>query len=183
MRFNSGDKVLFLREKGEGIVCRYKSESILVVEDLETGFEREFLEKDLGAIYGNQKIESEAIEITVKTIDNEQELIKSDDRSSKYLFKNGDFWEADLHTHQILDRDDGKTNHEFLLVQFETFLKCFHEANERRVRKLVIIHGVGKGVLKAEICHFLEGQMNIEFYDADYREYGKGATTIEFHYH
>jgi dsDNA-specific endonuclease/ATPase MutS2 len=44
-----------------------------------------------------------------------------------------------------------------------------------------VIHGVGEGVLKNEVRTYLENQSGIEFYDSDFREYGKGATTIDFH--
>jgi hypothetical protein len=37
-------------------------------------------------------------------------------------------------------------------------------------------------VLKDEIRLFLSKKDGIEFYDADFREYGKGATAIEINY-
>ena len=42
--------------------------------------------------------------------------------------------------------------------------------------------GVGEGVLKQEIRSYLDKQEGVEYFDADFREYGKGATTIEIHY-
>jgi DNA-nicking Smr family endonuclease len=47
---------------------------------------------------------------------------------------------------------------------------------------LIAIHGVGEGVLKNEIRSFLGKKDNVEFFDASYMEYGKGATEIRlFH--
>ena len=49
-------------------------------------------------------------------------------------------------------------------------------------QKLIIIHGVGEGVLKDEVRLFLSKKEGIEYFDADYREYGKGATAVELRY-
>ena len=62
-------------------------------------------------------------------------------------------------------------------------LRTFYQrAKAKRVRKLVIIHGVGQGVLKEEVRSFLDLQEGLEFYDADFREYGKGATAVEIRF-
>ena len=47
---------------------------------------------------------------------------------------------------------------------------------------LVFIHGVGLGVLKEEVRSFFRNFEGLEVYDADFREYGKGATVVEVSY-
>jgi len=76
----------------------------------------------------------------------------------------------------------GLTSYEILTKQLREFRHFFKKAKEKRVTKLVVIHGVGEGVLKEEIRSYLSKQIEVEFYDSDFREYGKGATTIELHY-
>jgi DNA-nicking Smr family endonuclease len=61
------------------------------------------------------------------------------------------------------------------------FRATFKKAKQQHIHKLIVIHGVGEGVLKNEIRTYLSQQDQIEVYDADYSEYGKGATTVEFH--
>ena len=38
------------------------------------------------------------------------------------------------------------------------------------------------GVLRDEVRMFLDKKENIDVYDADFREYGKGATAVELFY-
>jgi dsDNA-specific endonuclease/ATPase MutS2 len=47
---------------------------------------------------------------------------------------------------------------------------------------VILIHGVGEGILKEEVRTFLSKQEGVEYFDADFREYGKGATTAEIRY-
>ena len=49
---------------------------------------------------------------------------------------------------------------------------------KKRIQKVVFIHGVGEGVLKQEVRSILTSHGNIEFWDADFREYGSGATHV-----
>ena len=48
----------------------------------------------------------------------------------------------------------------------------------KRLQQVVFIHGVGEGVLKAELHTLLRRYDGIRFSDADYREYGQGATQV-----
>jgi hypothetical protein len=50
----------------------------------------------------------------------------------------------------------------------------------KRIQKIVFIHGVGEGILKAELDFLLGRYDNLKFYDADYQKYGLGATEVYF---
>ena len=50
------------------------------------------------------------------------------------------------------------------------------------LEELTNIHGVGEGVLKSEVRIFLSGKEGLDYYDADFREYGKGATSVDLFY-
>ena len=56
--------------------------------------------------------------------------------------------------------------------------KCLNAAFNGNVKRLVFIHGVGTGVLKTELLNFLSNYDGIIVKDADYKEYGFGATEV-----
>lgn len=176
MRFKTGEKVSFLKEVGGGIVKSYKNEQIVIVDD--DGFDREFLEMELVKIHGDQ---SNILHDDFDIKDVIEETV-SYNKDLGDVYKKKDFWEIDLHTHAFMDSERGFTNGELLNKQLLEFKRFFRKAQEKQIRKLVVIHGVGEGVLKAEIRDFLAGKVDLEYYDADFRSYGKGATAIELHY-
>jgi ASC-1-like (ASCH) protein len=179
MRFKIGEKVLFLRESGEGVVQSYKSDNQVNVLD-ETGFENVFPENELVEIKGDQ---SGVIDSTLG-VKNESINAGTADHQEDVgaIYKHKEYWEIDLHTHAILDSEKGMSNHQLLSHQLWEFKRFYSKAREKRLRKIVIIHGVGEGVLKSEVRHFLEGKEGIKYYDGDFRKYGKGATTAELYY-
>ena len=69
-------------------------------------------------------------------------------------------------------------NHDILTYQLETARKQLEFAIRKRIQRMVLIHGVGDGVLKAEIDFLLGRYSNISFQDANYQKYGLGATEI-----
>jgi dsDNA-specific endonuclease/ATPase MutS2 len=63
-------------------------------------------------------------------------------------------------------------------LQSETAKRHLEFAIRNRIPKIVFIHGVGEGVLKAEL-DFLFGRYDtISFQDANYQKYGLGATEV-----
>jgi hypothetical protein len=90
--------------------------------------------------------------------------------------------EVDLHIHALTDDYRSLNPMETLNYQMSYFHKIFDSAIRERVTKLIVIHGVGNGILKAEV---LKGVAEIDFaqvYDAPIRKYGIGATVIEFYH-
>jgi len=65
-----------------------------------------------------------------------------------------------------------------LNLQLETAKRQLHFAKNKRIQRIVFIHGVGEGVLKEELYYLLRREENIDFYDADYQKYGVGATEV-----
>lgn len=178
MHFKIGEKVSFLHESGWGIVQRFENDAV-IVED-ETGFERPILMNEVVKIYGNQKdaLDDSRLDFSEKEACHVNKNNSSNDAIQKFK----DFWELDLHIHELLDSEVGLTNSEMLRHQISVLKSFFRTACDKRIRKLIVIHGVGQGVLKAEVRDFLQQQEGIEFYDADFSEYGKGATTVELFY-
>ncbi|WP_461533878.1 Smr/MutS family protein [Sinomicrobium sp.] len=86
--------------------------------------------------------------------------------------------EVDLHIEKLVSSVKGLSNHEMLNIQLDTARRQLEFAIRKRIRKVVFIHGVGEGVLRAEL-EFLFGRYdNLKYYDADYRKYGMGATEV-----
>ena len=180
--FQINEKVAFLYEKGGGIVRRFDVNGLIFVED-EDGFERPFPSNELVKIYGSDYHLPEdnlAHLIEDDTISTSQHTIRKEKQSGTN--KSMDVWEIDLHIESLLDSNLGMSNSEILAVQMKEFRNFFNRAKSKNVRKLIVIHGVGAGVLKDDVRLFLDKKDGIEYYDADFREYGKGATAIEIRY-
>lgn len=177
MRFREGEKVSFLNETGSAKIIRMLNDNEVIIED-EDGFESTYPVQQL------VKIESENYD-TGGYFEKEEEVIdtKINHRVQDEI-KIGRvrdaFWEIDLHIHEITDSNAGMSNSEMLRRQLIEFKSFYKKAVRNNVKKIVVIHGVGIGKLKEEIRNYLETQSGIEFYDSDFREYGKGATTVEF---
>jgi hypothetical protein len=176
MLFKVGEAVTFMHEKGRGEIVRFSDSNTVIVLD-ETGFERPFSVNQLVKIQGE-------MDYVVK----EKMLFQNDahsqqDKNNKLMNLiqvNGNAWEIDLHSHNLLESERGFTPTELLLFQMQKFKSVYRLAVDKKIKRLIVIHGIGKGVLKHEIRDYLFGKEGIEFYDADFRHYGKGATEVVF---
>jgi dsDNA-specific endonuclease/ATPase MutS2 len=70
------------------------------------------------------------------------------------------------------------SNYDILTLQMDTAKRQLDFAIRNRMPKLVFIHGVGEGVLKAELDFLLGRYVGISFQDANYQKYGLGATEV-----
>lgn len=177
-KFSTGEVVGFLHEKGKAEVIQYVN-SFQVKIFNEDGFEEIRPENDLIRIYSTEfSVPSNDIVIlkTAKAKKNSGSTSISVTKTKESL------WEIDLHIEHLLDTHRGLSNTEILLKQLTHFKSTFSKAKSQRINKLIVIHGVGEGVLKNEIRTFLSRQEHIEFYDASYMDYGKGATEIRFYH-
>lgn len=90
--------------------------------------------------------------------------------------------EIDLHLDDIQVNSYRLSVDERLQFQLRTFQHKLEEYISMRVRKFVVIHGVGEGILRAEVRSILKSYPNIYFSDASWQKYGKGATMVEIRY-
>lgn len=86
--------------------------------------------------------------------------------------------EVDLHIHKLIKNQKGLTNFDMLNIQLDTAKRQFDFAVSKRISRVIFIHGVGAGVLKAELRYFFQKYDNIQVRDADYKKYGLGAMEI-----
>ncbi len=182
MQFKAGQKIVFLNEVGGGIVKQELNQGRIIVED-EDGFEHNCFPNEIAPIHGDDyKISSD--EIVALNDDETYATIRHQVKKGNLTGKRKpiDVWEIDLHIESITDSHRGMSNADILLKQMRELRTFYQRARSKRIRKLVIIHGVGQGVLREEVRAFLDRQEGLDYFDADFREYGKGATAVEIRF-
>lgn len=87
--------------------------------------------------------------------------------------------EIDLHIHELVDDTASMEASEMLDLQLKTFERELMKAVSDGVEKIVFIHGVGNGILKAKIRGCLDRDYPQYFYqDASFQKYKFGATLV-----
>ncbi|MBO6607307.1 Smr/MutS family protein [Psychroserpens sp.] len=175
MKFQIGDKVSVLDDDIIGVVKRITA--AIVIIETEDGFEMEFTEDELVIEHTmSSKLFSEP-DMTHIIKEKEQShkpksvRVKPKERYQPKM-------EVDLHIHQLTNHYKGMSNFDILNLQLDTAKRQLEFAIHKRIQKVVFIHGVGEGVLKAELEYLFKRYDNVKFYPADYQKYGLGATEI-----
>ncbi|MEM5564912.1 Smr/MutS family protein [Psychroserpens sp. AS72] len=175
MKFKIGDSVSVLDEDINGVISKIVGETIVIETD--DGFDMEFLSSE---VIKTKSLTSQLFtDIDVKSVINEKETshkhksikVKPKDRTLPAM-------EVDLHIHQITTSNKHMSNYEMLNLQLDTARYKLEFAIKKRIQKVVFIHGVGEGVLKAELDYLFGRYDNVKFYEADYQKYGLGATEV-----
>lgn len=177
MKLKINDRIAVLDDDLEGKVVRIEGEEI-VVETTE-GFLLVFSENELVLIDEPLSQVAPLIDGDIAEILKEKEKSKKKG-STKPRTKERKIppMEVDLHIHKLVNSTKGMTNHDMLTLQLDTAERQLKFAVEKRIQRIVFIHGVGEGVLKTELDYLLSRYNNIDYYDADYQKYGIGATEV-----
>ena len=172
-----GDKVAVLDEDLEGKVVALEGSEVQI--ETSEGFLLTFDQRDL------VKLEKSLPDILPDDIASFSEVIKEKEvpkkrksLQSKPREKAVPPMEVDLHIHKLVDRTGGMSNFDMLNIQMETAKRQLEFAIKKRIQKVVFIHGVGEGVLRAELETLFHRYENLKWYDADYQKYGLGATEV-----
>ena len=174
MNLKVGDKVAVLDDVLKGIVVSINKETVSI--KTADGMIFNFTASEL------VKIEVEQHELS-KFSDINNAIFKEKvalNKPKKSLFKKEKkevILEVDLHISKLTKSTKGMDNYDMLNLQLDTAKRKVEFAIDKRIPKIVFIHGVGEGVLKAEL-HFLLNQYPIKYYDASYKKYGLGATEV-----
>ncbi|MEC7264321.1 MAG: Smr/MutS family protein [Bacteroidota bacterium] len=172
-KFSIGDRVEVLDEAIKGIVQHVDGDMVtLITKD---GFPMKYTSKDLVKVHGKISVSN----FEISQVKSEKEIpkrrktvnIKPKERSLPKM-------EVDLHIHQLVKSTYGLTNFDMLNIQMETAKRQLDFAIQKRIQKVVFIHGVGEGVLKDELQYLFNKYDNVKYYDADYQKYGLGATEV-----
>lgn len=172
-----GDKVAVLDEDLEGKVISINNAEVEIETD--EGFSLTFNEKDLVKIQGGiSDILPEDVEDLNEVIKQKESFKKRKAVRVKPKERNLPPMEVDLHIGKLVPKSGGLSNFEMLNIQMDTAKRQLNFAISKRIQKVVFIHGVGEGVLKAELESLFRRYENIKWYDADYQKYGLGATEV-----
>lgn len=180
--FNVGDKVKFINEKLDGKIIAVRNNCLLVA--CSDGFDHEVNPSEIVLVKENDEIhytpDEMVIKDKVKIIKPQQTLPNSFlsryTATTKYQFER--VVEVDLHLEELVEFPGKLDDWQKLHTQLQHVKKCISAAFDANIRKMVFIHGKGTGVLKAELANLLSDYDNISFKDADFREYGGGATEV-----
>jgi hypothetical protein len=175
MNFKIGDSVSVLDEDINGVISKIEGTTIVIETD--DGFDMEFMSSE---VIKTKSLSSQLFsDVDVNSVINEKETshkrksikVKPKERTLPAM-------EVDLHIHQITTSNKHMSNYDMLNLQLDTARHKLEFAIKKRIQKVVFIHGVGEGVLKAELDYLFGRYDNVKFYAADYQKYGLGATEV-----
>jgi dsDNA-specific endonuclease/ATPase MutS2 len=177
MMFNIGDKVSVLDEDVNGVVVGFQKDQIVV--ETEDGFTMTYLAVELIKQFNTSDLSSFTSSQAINQVLKEKELPKKRSFEKEKKSKKDEFvLEVDLHIEKLVPSKRGMSNYDILNLQMETAKRQMEFAIRNRMPKVVFIHGVGEGVLKAELDFLLGRYEGISFQDANYQKYGLGATEV-----
>ncbi len=176
-KFEIGDKVAVLDDDISGVVIKVQNNEISVetTDDfVMTFFVNELVKinnsNELSGFFSSQSLGS--------VLKDKEEPKKRSFVKEKKSRKDEFVLEVDLHIEKLVPSKRGMNNYDILTLQMETAKRQLDFAIKNRMPKVVFIHGVGEGVLKAELDFMLGRYDSISFQDANYQKYGLGATEV-----
>lgn len=178
MNFNKGDKVTVLDEAISGIVSKIEGSTVFI--ETEDGFLLDFQAKELLKMDGKDTMTSNIFsEQSFREVLSEKEQnIKRKSVKVKPKDRNQPTMEVDLHIHKLTDNERHMSSYDKLTLQLDTATRQLEFAVNKRIQKIVFIHGVGEGVLKMELETIFGRYDNLKFYAADFQKYGLGAMEV-----
>lgn len=176
-KFEIGDKVAVLDDDISGVVINVQNNEISVETSdnfVMTFFVNELIKinnsNELSGFFSTQSLGS--------VLKDKEEPKKRSFVKEKRSRKDEFVLEVDLHIEKLVPSKRGMSNYDILTLQMETAKRQLDFAIKNRMPKVVFIHGVGEGVLKAELDFMLGRYDTISFQDANYQKYGLGATEV-----
>lgn len=174
--FKLGDRVSVTDEDLNGEVIGLTVNSLTICTD--DGFDLEFLKSEVVKIEANIQVSMSKAISKQKTHEQEEELRKSRRPSPRKKSKEIPVVSFDLHAEKLTKNHKRMAPHELLELQLDTAKRHIEFAIRKKIPKIVLIHGVGAGVLKAELEYLYRRYTGINASPADFREFGQGATQI-----
>ncbi len=174
--FKAGDHVAVIDENLSGVVISVTVNELSV--ETEDGFTMQFSPKEVVKIDKNLRFSS--VGGIQKQLDYklEQELHKSRQPIPRKKEKLQAAVSFDLHIEKLAKNHKRMQTFEIMELQLETAKRHLEFAIKNKIPKIVLIHGVGEGVLKAELEYLYRRYSGISVTPADFRIYGQGATQI-----
>lgn len=181
MQFSIGDRVIFISESREGHVIRFKNEQVLIVQCDDIDFEVSVNEV-IKVTRECENFYKKIINLSkLKKIENfDTNINLNENQNLDFKVRISKDFELDLHIEKIIDNFFNLSNSEILDIQMKTFYKAIFEAYRLKLPFLIIIHGLGKGVLKSKITKFLN-EHSASFIDESPMIYKGGATRLNLY--
>ena len=176
-KFEIGDKVAVLDDDISGVVIKVNYDQISV--ETTDKFVMTFFVNELVKINNSNELSSFFSTQSLGSVLKDKEEPKKRNFVKEKRSRKDEFvLEVDLHIEKLVPSKRGMSNYDILTLQMETAKRQLDFAIKNRMPKVVFIHGVGEGVLKAELDFMLGRYDNISFQDANYQKYGLGATEV-----
>ena len=172
-KFKIGDKVEVLDENITGYVDDLVGETVIVIT--EDGFPLSYQADELLLKKEGIKVSNYEASMVKKAKDHPTKKRTSTPKPKQ---RNAPKMEVDLHVHQLVKSTRGMSNFDIVNLQLDTAKRQLEFAIQKRIQKIVFIHGVGEGILKEELGYLFRKYEGIDWYDADYQKYGMGATEV-----
>lgn len=164
--FKAGDKVRVLDDNQRGRVIGVHKTRVTIVNEF--GFEETYSATEL---IPDKSFEVDSVVIKTESV----EKLKTKETNRE------ETKEIDLHIGQLVDSYRNMSNYDMLQIQLAKIKEEMDSAISQKRKKLIFIHGHGKGKLKEEMMALLKkNYKNIKTYDASFRKFNGGATVVEF---
>lgn len=171
-KFKTGDRVSFLDEPIKGIITETDQFKITVKSD--EGFFYTCEAEDI-VLTGN--LEALLTNKVEKIVENKNRPVSQKIKNT--AAKKIPSMEVDLHIEQLVTGASRLQNHQILELQLQHAERKLAFAQQKKIRKIVFIHGVGEGVLRYELIRLFKNY-DVEYCEASYQKYGLGATELTF---
>lgn len=170
------DSIQVLDDDISGIITAINGDAVTIVSD--DGFEIDFEASQI--IVVDTLLANDAFKGISKNQILAEKATKKTNRSIKTKPKERQkpTMEVDLHIHQLVSSEKGLTAHDKLNIQIDTAKRQLEFAISKKIQRVVFIHGIGAGVLRAELEYLFRRYDQVSYEDADYQKYGRGATMI-----
>ena len=176
-KFEIGDKVSALDDDISGVVIKVNNDQISV--ETTDNFVMTFFVNELVKINNSNELRCFFSTQSLGSVLKDKEEPKKRSFIKEKRSRKDEFvLEIDLHIEKLVPSKRGMNNYDILTLQMETAKRQLDFAIKNRMPKVVFIHGVGEGVLKAELDFMLGRYEGISFQDANYQKYGLGATEV-----
>ena len=176
-KFEIGDKVEVLDDDISGVVIKVQNNEISV--ETTDNFVMTFFVNELVKINNSNELSGFFSTQSLGSVLKDKEEPKKRSFVKEKRSRKDEFvLEVDLHIEKLVPSKRGMSNYDILTFQMEHAKHKLDFAIKNRMPKVVFIHGVGEGVLKAELDFMLGRYDTISFQDANYQKYGLGATEV-----
>lgn len=177
MSFQKGDRVKAIDDVLEGTITQIIGGGLIKVDC--AGFEYTFMSHEVVKVLEEDEIEIQDQLSRMKLKAKDLTFKSPEKKKSKVQRNERGVMEVDLHLHEILEDESGIHHGEKLRIQLDHCRKAIDKARRNNEKRLVIIHGVGEGKLRAEVRELLDHLPGVQYHDASYKLYGYGATEVE----